>query len=184
MTLKDGEHTCPDGHLAEQQATPMLTLTTQQLQDLVQGAISGALAARPAAPIQQAPRAPSAPSYIKRPDRPSIDLGCNEGQWAFFVDEWRLYKRRSNLTASDTTLELRACCSPELRKELFDFVGSDTLSALAEEALLAQITSLAVKGKDKAVHRQEFYAMHQEPGLRRQAAKQSRALPIHIDMHQ
>jgi hypothetical protein len=148
----------------DQGAAASVTLTTKQLQDIIQGAITGVLAAHPAPAAIPAPAPPAVPSYLKRPDRPDVDLGCNEGQWAFFLDEWGLYKRRCNLKAADTTLELRACCSAELKKELFDFVGASTLNTLDENALVAQIKTLAVKGKNKAVHRQEFYSMHQEPG--------------------
>jgi hypothetical protein len=68
------------------------------------------------------------------------------------------------LSDNDATLELRACCSTELRKELFDFTGADALNALNEDQLLEKIKTLAIKGKNKAVHRQEFYAMSQAPG--------------------
>ena len=48
--------------------------------------------------------------------------------------------------------------------ELFDFVGSSTINTLSEDDLLASIKRLAVKGKNVAVHRQEFYDMQQAPG--------------------
>ena len=46
--------------------------------------------------------------------------------------------------------------------ELFDFVGSSTIDTLSEDDL-ASIKRLAVKGKNVAVHRQEFYDMQQAP---------------------
>ena len=48
--------------------------------------------------------------------------------------------------------------------ELFDFVGSSTIDTLSEDDLLASIKRLAVKGKNVAVHRQEFNDMQQAPG--------------------
>ena len=53
-----------------------------------------------------------------------VDLGSSETQWAFFLDEWGLYKRRASLKPEHLTDELRACCSMELRKTLFDLLGS------------------------------------------------------------
>ena len=99
---------------------------------------------------------------IKAPERPQIDLGSSETQWAFFSDEWELYKRRASLKPEHLTDELRACCSLELRKTLFDLLGS-SLKSLDEKALLEKIRSVAVIGKNKAVHRKEFYEIHQAP---------------------
>jgi hypothetical protein len=80
--LEKDKDVCSHGHAPESEgaaatAAGTVTLTPQQLQELLQGAIAGALGARPTA----------APSNVKRPDRPDIDLGGNEGQWAFFFDE-------------------------------------------------------------------------------------------------
>ena len=99
---------------------------------------------------------------VKAPERPQIDLGSSETQWAFFNDEWELYKRRASLKPENLTDELRACCSLELRKTLFDLLGS-TLKSLDEKDLLEKIRSVAVVGKNKAVHRKEFYEIHQAP---------------------
>ena len=59
--------------------------------------------------------------------------------------------------------ELRACCSKELRKTLFDFVGSSVIDAFTEDQLLEKIRETAVIGKNKAVHRKEFYEIVQAP---------------------
>ena len=100
---------------------------------------------------------------VKCPERPEVDLGFSETQWAFFIDEWDLYKRRASLKPEHLTDELRACCSKELRKTLFDLVGSSTLKSLGETDLLEKIRSVAVIGKNKAVHRKEFYEVQQAP---------------------
>ena len=96
-------------------------------------------------------------------DSPEIDLGYSETQWAFFLDEWQVYKRRAALKEENLTDELRASCSKDLRKTLFDFVGSAALANLTEAALLEKIKSAAVIGKNKAVHRKEFYEIQQAP---------------------
>ena len=138
-------------------STAMVTLSPQQLQQLIQGAISGALAASHTTP----PSGISSPNHV---DRPTIDLECNESRWAFFLNEWKLYKRRTKLPEAAAAEELRACCSEELRMELFHFAGPSTIDSLSEEQLLSNIKELAVKGKNTAVHRQDFYSIQQTPG--------------------
>ena len=59
--------------------------------------------------------------------------------------------------------ELRKCCTKGLRKTLFDFVGSTTPGTLSEEGILEKIKVSAVIGKNKAVHRKEFYDIPQSP---------------------
>ena len=169
---------CSEGHPPQLMATTpsVINVTPQQLQEIVQGAITGALAAQQhaLAAQQQAPTSQqqaNPPSHqlqqhanVKKPERPEIDLESNESQWAFFMYEWERYKRQAHLAATDVNDELKSACSAALRKELFDFVGPTTLDTLNEERLLEKIKSLAIKGKNKAVHRQEFYAMSQSPG--------------------
>ena len=136
------------------------TLTSDELQDIVKSAVAGAIASIPSfqAPPQAAPS-----SLAQRPSRPSLDGNCNESRWAFFLSEWQLYKHRAQLPASDPQ-ELRAFCSEELRMALFNFIGATKLDSFTEEQLLALIKKVAVRGKNVAVHRQEFYTMQQEPG--------------------
>ena len=133
-----------------------MSITEEQLQTILAASLKTALAAVGSSASDEKPR-------VKCPERPVIDLGCSETNWAFFLDEWNLYKRRASLTPGQLSDELRTCCSKELRKNLFDFVGSSTLSSLGEEDLLKQIKSSAVIGKNKAVHRKEFYEFQQAP---------------------
>ena len=100
---------------------------------------------------------------MKAPERPEVGLGFSETQWAFFKDEWKLYKRRASLTPDQINDELRSCCSKELRKTLFDFVGSAAIDGYTEAELLLKIKQTAVIGKNKAVHRKEFYEIVQAP---------------------
>ena len=60
-------------------------------------------------------------------------------------------------------LELRAACTVDLRRNLFDFIGEKGLSSCDEVNLLQHIKQIAVEGKNPAVHRQEFYAITQSP---------------------
>ena len=136
-----------------------ITLTPEQLSNIIQTAIQGALAAH----VQ--PAQAKVHCTTKKPDRPKIDLDSNENQWQYFKHEWNEYKKKVGLTDDDEqiTSELRICCSTELRQKLFDFIGGTTLETLNEQTLLEKIKMIAVRGKNKAVHRKEFYSMTQSP---------------------
>ena len=134
-----------------------MSLNAEQLQIVMEAALT-AVQQQATANNTQATR-----SRLKGPERPDVDLGFSETQWEFFKDEWGQYKRRAVLRADQINDELRACCSKELRKTLFDFVGGTVLSTLTEAELLEKIKATAVIGKNKAVHRKEFYELFQVP---------------------
>ena len=95
-----------------------ITITEEQLQNLLKAAVGAVQqGANDDGNGNERPR-------VKNPERPEIDLGYSETQWAFFLDKWDVYKRRAALKAEHLTDELHACCSKDLRKTLFDFVGS------------------------------------------------------------
>ena len=63
----------------------------------------------------------------------------------------------TNLTTTEEIrLELRAACSNEVNKLLFEFIGAATLDVCTEENLLGHIRAVAVKGTHKEVHRLSF----------------------------
>ena len=181
--ITEDNEVCEKGHplLEEPGATAAVVpiqLTPQQLNDMIQSAIAGAISAHNTAFNRPSDGAPN----VKKPDRPGIDLGSNEGQWAFFLDEWQEYKRRCRLGGSDIISELKAACTIDLRREVFDFVGSAGLAIISESDLLDQIKKLAVKGKNKSVHRKEFYAMNQAPGQPVQAfVAKLKSKAVHCD---
>ena len=100
-------------------------------------------------------------SSVKKPDRPKIDLAVetSEAEWALFCSEWDIYKTRSGIKNEEITLELRAACTTELRRALYNFIGQAKLSD--EPTIKAFICQMAVKGKNTAVHRHEFYSIAQ-----------------------
>lgn len=101
----------------------------------------------------------------KKPDRPVISLNMSEAQWSFFLDEWRIYKNQANIiTDAQIVPELRSCCTIELRRSVFDFVGSSELETITADQLLTAIRQCAVRGKSVAVHRHEFYSARQAHG--------------------
>ena len=65
----------------------------------------------------------------KKPDRPVINPGMDDREWALFTDTWTRYKIMANVPANDvaaTRLELWAACSGEVNQLLFEYVGKDT----------------------------------------------------------
>ena len=106
-------------------------------------------------------------SKSKKPDRPIIDASIDDRDWALFRDSWSRYKLMCELQDMDVAsirLELRACCSTEVNKLLFEYVGTTVLNACSEEELLNHIRSIAVKSVHKEVHRMSFNTMSQEKG--------------------
>ena len=101
----------------------------------------------------------------KRPDRPSIDVESTETDWIMFEEDWDRYKQMSMLSSTDDIRnELRAACSKEVNRMLFNFVGPNVLKGTSEKDLLNHIKSVAVRSVHKEVHRQEFKIMKQEEG--------------------
>ena len=159
--IEDGEDKCPEGHSPKASPPVVLSITQDDIQKIVQNAISGALQFQAAAQAAASAAAPQ-PNNIKT-ERPVIDIGLDEGSWAFFLEEWEEYKKRARLPAGQINSELRACCTTDLRRELFDFYGPGGMDIMSEEELLGNVRTLSVKGKNKSVHKQEFYAMKQAP---------------------
>ena len=104
-------------------------------------------------------------SSVKKPDRPRVDPESTDNDSAIFVDSWNRYKSMARLTQlSEIRNELRAACSPEIEKLLFNLIGPAALNNASEDDLLKYIKSVAVRGLHKEVHSQQFHAMHQKEG--------------------
>ena len=87
----------------------------------------------------------------------------NDREWALFDDSWGRYKKMANITDLETIrMELRAACSTDVNKMLFEFVGSETLDTCTEADLLSHIKSVAVRTVHKEVHRMVFNTMVQK----------------------
>ena len=73
-----------------------MSFTMEQLNTIIQSAITGALAA-------QANTASQSTHQARRPEPPSISLDCNEGRWSFFTNEWKMYKTQAKLPQNAPT---------------------------------------------------------------------------------
>ena len=101
----------------------------------------------------------------KKPERPTVNADIDDREWAIFTDSWSRYKKMCNLRNDDTAnirLELRECCSTDVNKFLFEYVGPTKLDACTEDELLTHIKSVAVKVVHKEVHRMEFNSLVQD----------------------
>lgn len=113
----------------------------------------------------QQPRRSQTEAKAKRPDRPVIEANLSDGDWALFEDTWKRYKSMTSLSkVEDIRMELRASCSSDVNKLLFEFVGPATLDNATEAELLAHIKTVAVKGLHKEVHRMNFSKLKQGDG--------------------
>ena len=105
----------------------------------------------------------------KRPDRPVVESGIDDREWALFQDSWKRYKHMANIELTNVNtlrMELRAACTNDVNKLLFELVGAKTLDLCTEEELLNHIKDVAVQTKHKEVHRMEFGLISQNPGER------------------
>ena len=103
----------------------------------------------------------------KKPDRPNIETDLDDTEWVLFLDSWTRYKQMLNIPDTEVTIirnELRAACSEQVNKLLFEYIGGDKLNTCTETELLNHIKSVAVKITHKAVHRVEFDRMSQNDG--------------------
>jgi hypothetical protein len=99
---------------------------------------------------------------VKQPDRPIISGNIDEREWALFMDTWRRYKLMTGIQEPEyVNAELRAACSPDVNRLLFEYVGPTALDQANEQQLLAHIRAIAVKGTHKEVHRMQFTKMMQ-----------------------
>ena len=113
----------------QQQVTELITLMQEQNQHM--------------ATLLQQPR-PDNNSRTKKPDRPVINAGMDDREWAVYLDSWSLYKNMTGINDANVLRnELRASCSNDLNKMLFEFVGADVLNAATEEDMLKHIKSVA-----------------------------------------
>jgi len=101
----------------------------------------------------------------KAPDRPIININTDEREWELFKDSWNRYKVMTGITDQNVLrMELRASCSQEVNKLLFEYIGADILDTSTELNLLEHIKRVAVKGTHKEVHRINFFRLSQMDG--------------------
>ena len=113
----------------EQQIQQMLNLMQKQMEQLevlrVENSqlMTNAVHQPPTqtTPQQQRPK-------TKAPDRPVINANTDEREWELFKDSWNRYKLLAGITDDNLLrMELRASCSQDVNRLLFEYVGASTL---------------------------------------------------------
>ena len=101
----------------------------------------------------------------KAPDCPAINTNTDEHEWDLFKDSWNRDKTMTAITNENVIrMELRAACSQDVNRLLFQYVGATSLNATTKNDLLQHIKSVAVKGTHKKVHRIKFFRLSQMDG--------------------
>ena len=107
-------------------------------------------------------RPPSDKQKPPRIDRPSVTRGTTEEEWNTFTKKWSLFKRGTDIPASQITTQLWKCCDNELEDDLFkDINNIDTVS---EDQLLAAIRRLAVISTATSIRKTELLSLKQDHG--------------------
>merc|ERR1711888_247388 len=93
---------------------------------------------------------------------PQIKLGVSQDEFSYFQDEWTSYKRSSGITdETETRDQLRAACNEDLRKNLFNCLGSK-LKTLTEQEMMDEIKKLAVLAQNNLVKMVQFFELSQD----------------------
>ena len=141
-TNVDCQYSTPDG-------IPTWELIATFISNHTQAVHSTPAAAQPAAQVggqtvSVKPRAEKVP-------RPKIKLGVSQDEFSYFQDEWTSYKRSCDITdETETRDQLRAACSEDLRRNLFNCLGSK-LKTLTEQQMMDEIEKLAVLSQNNLV---------------------------------
>ena len=147
---------------SQEQIAQILTLVQQQMSQLqsLQSENSQLRAAN-----ADSTTAPITKTKTKAPDRPVINTDTDAREWELFKDSWSRYKIMTAITDPNfVRMELRAACSQDVNRLLFEYVGSESLNVASEDELLDHIKSVAVKETHKEVHRMNFFRLSQMEG--------------------
>ena len=95
--------------------------------------------------------------------RPELAAEVSDEDWNYFLARWEAYKKATCLEGEDLVLQLMECCCEGLRRDHHRTYPS--ISSLAtESSCLAQLKQLAVRAKNRAVHRVKLNTLKQDKG--------------------
>ena len=104
----------------------------------------------------------STSSKPEKAKRPEIGAEISDEDWNYFLSRWNYYKKATNLSGEDVTLQLLECCCEELRRN--HHRNHPVEQIVSEETLLAQIKKVAVRIKNRAVNRVKLNTLKQDKG--------------------
>ena len=93
--------------------------------------------------------------------RPVISSSGTTEEWDYFESRWTEYKRATNITGTEATLQLLECCDESLRRDVTRANGG-SLSQKNEDEVLKAIRTLAVKEENIMVLRVELSNKRQD----------------------
>lgn len=101
--------------------------------------------------------APTTPPSDKqkppRIDRPTVTRGTTDEEWNTFTKKWNLFKRGTDIPATQVTTQLWKCCDSEPEDDLFKDINVN------EYQLLAAIRRLAVISTATSIRKTELLSL-------------------------
>ena len=134
---------------------PTCTYTTGELPS---AAAAAALNSHTAWHAQQ--QSMSAPAKVEKVPRPIIETICTTEDWSYFQSRWTEYKSATQITGQELITQLLACCSPPLRRSLYNTCG-EVLDD-SEQNIITAIRKLSVQEENTMVARVKLSNMRQD----------------------
>ena len=131
--------------------TPLNCPTWDQVKHFMEMHVQAAHA-QPRATANAGNKAPKLP-------RPTLAEEISEGDWNFFLEQWKRYKRATNLSVEDVTDELWACLSDDLARQCFDHGANMTTTT--EKDLLALLKAQSIKSQNRLVNIVQYLNLEQ-----------------------
>ena len=100
------------------------------------------------------------PAKREKVPRPTIDSNCTTAEWSYFESRWNEYKNATQLNGQDITIQLLACCTDSLRRDLYRTHGSQIQDT--EQKILTDIRNLTVQEENTMVARVTLSNMRQD----------------------
>ena len=95
----------------------------------------------------------------ERMQRSTVSTEITLQKWSYFVWNWELYKKHTNIGEGNISTELLACCDDNLRSNLFR--ANNTIHTSTENDILEAIKSFAVKSESFVVAQVNHLKMRQ-----------------------
>lgn len=97
--------------------------------------------------------------------RPELNTDVSDEDWSYFKSRWDQYKKATSLTGEDLVTQLLECCSESLRRDHHrTFSGANAAADITEDTVLAELKTIAVCKRNRAVNRVKLGTLKQDRG--------------------
>ena len=104
-------------------------------------------------------------SKAEKARRPELNVDVSDEDWSYFKSRWDQYKKATSLTGEDLVTQLLECCSESLRRDHHrTFSGANAAADITEETVLAELKTIAVCKRNRAVNRVKLGLLKQDRG--------------------